>query len=313
MVSVPSAVIPFLLRATRRNKIYVSADRAHERVQERALHPKPFGPPQNLRADVRVDVRHEDGWPVYTLTPTKSTPVGSVVYLHGGGWVNEIAKQHWQLAAQIAADASTVVTVPIYPLAPFGTSEPVTNQVVTIAEANISSYRSVVLAGDSAGGQIALCAAMALRDKGVILPATVLISPAVDLTFSNPRIPEVQPTDPWLGVPGGLVFAELWSGPRLLTDAVVSPLFGNFDRLGPLTVFSGTHDILNPDARLLVAKAEAAGVEVRFTEMTGQLHVYPLLPTSVGASARRDIVTSIATALRGTGTGTGTGTGQLNS
>jgi acetyl esterase/lipase len=120
----------------------------------------------------------------------------------------------------------------------------------------------------------------------------------VDLTFTNPRIPEVQPTDPWLAVPGGQALARLWSGDRELTDPVVSPLFGDFTDLGPLTVLSGTRDILNPDARLLVAKAEASGVDVHYTEVAGQLHVYPLLPTSVGASARRDIVTSLAAGLR---------------
>ena len=299
MVSVPSGIVPLILRATRRNRSYISADSAHKRVRERALNPASFGPPRSLRSDVRIDVRHEHNWPIYTLTPASATPVGSVVYLHGGGWVNEIVSQHWHLAAQIAAESSTVVTVPIYPLVPFGTAEDVMNRVVTIAEASRALYGPVVLAGDSAGGQIALSAAMALRDKSLILPATVLISPAVDLTFSNPRIPDVQPTDPWLGVPGGLVFAKLWSGKRNLTDPLVSPLFGDFTGLGTLTVFSGTRDILNPDARLLVAKAEAAGVEVHYTEKAGQLHDYPLLPTGVGASARRDIVASITTVLRG--------------
>ncbi|MEO7146379.1 MAG: alpha/beta hydrolase [Terrimesophilobacter sp.] len=297
MVSVPSGIVPLFLRATRRNKAYVSAEAAHALVTKFAMNPRPFGPPKRLRSDVHVEVRHDDSWPVYILTPTKSAPVGSVVYLHGGGWVNEIVSQHWHLAAQIAADASTVVTVPIYPLIPFGTAEDATNGVVAIAEANRAAYGSVVLAGDSAGGQIALSAAMALRDLGVTLPATVLISPALDLSLSNPRIPEIQPSDPWLGVPGGLVLGDYWRGERELRDPVVSPLFGNFEGLGPLTVYSGTHDILNPDARLLVAKAEGAGVAVDYTEMPGQLHDYPLFPTAVAASARRHIVASIETAL----------------
>ena len=296
-MSIPSAVVPFIIRATRRNSTYLSEENAHKHVRDRALNPTPFGPPRTLRSDVRVDVKHNNGWPVYTLAPTKNSPVGNVIYVHGGGWVNEIATQHWHLAAQIAAEASTVVTVPIYPLVPFGTSENVTNRVVAMVVGNKKLYGSVALAGDSAGGQIALCAAMALRDTGVILPATVLISPAVDLTFTNPRIPDVQPSDPWLAVPGGRMLAKQWSGEREVTDPAVSPLFGDFAGLGPLTVMSGTRDILNPDARLLVTKAEAAGVDVHYTEVAGQLHVYPLLPTAVGASARRDVVAGIAAAL----------------
>lgn len=300
MVSVPSGLVPIILRVTRRNRPYVSEEGAHKRLRKRTTNPSPYEPPRNLRSDVRVDVELDGAWPVYTLTPTASTPTGSVLYLHGGGWVNEIVRQHWQLAAQIAADASTVVTVPIYPLVPFATSDEVVSQVTAMAEANRKRYGQVALAGDSAGGQIALCAAMALRDTGVTAPVTVLLSPAVDLTFTNPLIPHVQPTDPWLAVPGGLVFAKLWAGERELTDPAVSPLFGDFAGLGPLAVYSGTRDILNPDARLLVAKAEEAGVDVDYTEVDGQLHVYPLLPTAIGAAARRDIVARIRGALKGT-------------
>ncbi|MEO7349107.1 MAG: alpha/beta hydrolase fold domain-containing protein [Terrimesophilobacter sp.] len=299
MVTVPSGIVPLILRATRRNKTYLSHRGALERVSERALTPLAYGPPKSLRPDVSIDVRHENGWPIYTLAPSNTAPVGSVVYLHGGGWVNEIAKQQWHLAAQIAAESSTVVTVPIYPLIPFATSEDVVTRTIALAEANIASYGSVALAGDSAGGQIALCAALALRDKGITLPATVLISPAVDLTFTNPRIPDVQPTDPWLAVPGGRVLAGLWAGERDVADPVVSPLFGDFTGLGPLAVYSGQRDILNPDARLLVDKAKASGVDVYYAEVAGQVHVYPLLPTTVGAAARRDIAARIAAALQG--------------
>lgn len=298
MVSVPSAIVPLIIRVTRRNTTFLSKENALKHVRDRARNPVAFGPPKRLRPDVHIEVRHENGWPVYTLTPTASEPVGSLIYLHGGGWVNEIAPQHWALAAQLAAEASVVVTVPIYPLVPFGTSEPVTQQVVAMAEAHIEQYGAVALAGDSAGGQLALCAAMALRDRGVTLPATVLISPAVDMTLTNPRIPDVQPSDPWLAVPGGQVLAALWCGEREPTDPVVSPLFGDFTGLGPLTLLSGTRDILNPDVRLLVEKAAASGVDVHYTEMAGQLHVYPLLPTAVGAEARRDIVAVVADALR---------------
>ena len=298
MVTIPSWIVPPILRATRRNKSYISHQGALNRISERAMWPLAYGPPKKFRSDVVVDATHDGGWPVYTFRPTTTAPVGSVIYLHGGGWVNEIAKQQWHLAAQIAAESSTVVTVPIYPLIPFATSEDVVDRTVAMAEANIESYGSVALAGDSAGGQIALCAAMVLRDKGVTLPATVLISPAVDLTFTNPRIPEVQPSDPWLAVPGGRVLAGLWAGERDVTDPAVSPLFGDFTRLGPITVYSGMRDILNPDARLLSEKAKAAGVDVHYTEVAGQVHVYPLLPTSVGAAARRDITARIAAGLR---------------
>ena len=52
-----------------------------------------------------VTVEDALGWPVYTIAPVKGESERNLVYLHGGGWVNEIARQHWQLAGQIAAEA----------------------------------------------------------------------------------------------------------------------------------------------------------------------------------------------------------------
>jgi acetyl esterase/lipase len=299
VLTLPSALVSPALRLTRANRIFVSADEARRHVRARELRPSSYAPPGRLHPDVRVDVEHRDGWPVYTVAPRIGTPVGSLVYVHGGGWVNEIVSQHWNLAAQIAAEANTTVTVPIYPLVPFGTASRAASFVVDLVRRNTDRYGSTSIGGDSAGGQISLSAALALRDDhDVTLPQTILISPALDLTWSNPEIPRVQPSDPWLATPGGKVFADYWRGDRELVDPVVSPLFGDLAGLGPITMFSGTRDVLNPDAHLLVEKAKAAGVELDFHEGVGQVHVFPLLPTTVGRDMRAIIVSRIRNAHR---------------
>lgn len=297
MVTLPSSVVVPALRLMRANRIFVTADAARRRVRELEIRPTRYGPPSRLRQDVRVDASQRD-WPVYTITPVGTTPVGSVVYVHGGGWVNQISAQHWHLAAQIAAEANTTVSVPIYPLVPFGTASVVAAGVVDLVRDNLERYGSTCLAGDSAGGQIALAAALVLRDEHeVTLPQTVLISPALDLSWSNPLIPTVQPNDPWLATPGGQVLAGLWRGERDILDPVVSPLMGDLTGLGPITLFSGTRDVLNPDAHLLVGKAADAGVDLAFHEGAGQVHVYPLLPTAVGRAARATVVQSLRAGL----------------
>ncbi|MFG6476780.1 alpha/beta hydrolase fold domain-containing protein [Microbacterium sp. P06] len=296
---VPEAMVAPALRLMRANRTFVTADGARRRVRERELRPKPYGPPRRLRSDLRVSVTHER-WPVYTLTPRHADATGSVVYVHGGGWVNEIAPQHWQLAAQIAVEARTTVVLPIYPLVPFGDADEANRGVVDLVRRQRDRAGRTMIAGDSAGGQIALSAALTLRDADGTAPSsTVLISPALDLTWSNPRIPEVQPRDPWLATPGGRVLAELWRGELDILDPVVSPLAGDMTGLGRITVFSGTRDVLNPDSHLLVQKARAAGVSVEFHEGEGQVHVFPLLPTRVGRQARATVVRSIRRDLRG--------------
>ncbi|WP_170928847.1 alpha/beta hydrolase fold domain-containing protein [Deinococcus hopiensis] len=237
----------------------------------------------------RTDVR--SGMLVYTVTPRGPRPRGNVVYIHGGGWVNQILPLHWRLTAQIAAEVCTTVTVPIYPKVPGGTADTVARSVVQLVLDSICQGEPTGLSGDSAGGQIALSAALVLRgDHGTVLPQTVLISPALDLTFTNPDIARVQPRDPLIASEGAGVFTQLWQGQLPLTDPRVSPLFGDLKDLGPITVLSGTHDILNPDARLLARNAKDAGTALELIEQPGGLHVYPLLPTRSGRAAWAFIV-----------------------
>lgn len=291
-------VTPFALRVMRANRAFLEPEGARKHLRERTIRPQSYGPPTRLRTDVAVSVDHVHGWPVYTLTPRAGQVRGNVVYIHGGAWVNEIAVQHWNLAADIAALAGTTVTVPIYPLVPFATAEQVIAGMAELVLANRSRYGSVCLAGDSAGGQIALSTAAALRDEHQLrIPRTVLIAPALDLSLSNPEIDIVLPTDPWLGKEGTRVFIELWRGKLPISEPRVSPLHADLNGLGPLTIFSGTRDIVWPDVKLLVAKAREAGVEIDYHEGEGLVHVYPLTPTPEGRAARAYIVDTLRTAL----------------
>ena len=149
-----------------------------------------------LRSDVVLHMEQRSGWPIYTLTSKAShTPRRTVVYLHGGAWVNEITSQHWQLAAQIVADARVQVVVPIYPLVPFTTAAEVVPTIAQLAAEKVAPDHSVCLAGDSAGGQMALSAALMLRDEHrLVLPQTLLISPVLDVSLSNPSIGATSPS-----------------------------------------------------------------------------------------------------------------------
>jgi acetyl esterase/lipase len=284
-----SRALPTVLRLTRARP-YLTAESAREHIEQRASLPQAFGPPPRLRSDLDVHMEIRSDWPIFSLTSKNgATPRGTVVYLHGGAWVNEIASQHWRLAAQIAVEAGLQVVVPIYPLVPFTTAAEVMPMVAELVAEKAAADHSVCLAGDSAGGQMALSAALMLRDEHrLALPRTVLISPVLDVSLANPLISAVN--DPWLTRAGLLEFAGRWRGDLAAADPMVSPLNGDLSGLGPLTVFSGTRDILNPDARLLAEKAAAAGVDIEYHERRGLVHVYPLTPTPEGRAARALIV-----------------------
>lgn len=295
-----SRVVPVFLRLSGANRVFADADRARRHVEEVRVRPQPSDPPRRLRPDVTVRSGTVAGWPVHVLTPTGVRPRGAVVYLHGGAWIHQIVSQHWQLVAQIAVESRTTVVVPIYPLVPHGTAGEVVPGVAALVRRAVAEHGAAAVAGDSAGGQIALSTALLLRDEdGTTLRRTVLIAPAVDLTMTNPGIERVQPLDPWLARPGTEVFIDHWRGDLDVRDPRVSPLAGDLTGLGPLTVFTGTRDILNPDAHLLTRRARAVGVPVDLHERAGLVHVYPLTPTAEGRAARRTITRVLREGLAG--------------
>lgn len=196
-----------------------------------------------------ITAEHHDGWPIYTLAPARGAAHGAFVYVHGGGWVNEIAPQHWRLAAQVAAEAKMTVTLPIYPLVPFGAAAEVVPRIVEIVAERSHIHAAVSVGGDSAGGQIILSAALAMRDQHRSAPTQIgLISPVLDCSMSNPVIAAIEPHDPWLSRAGIRVYVEHWSGELSINDPLVSPLSADFAGLAALTLFSGTRDLLNADA-----------------------------------------------------------------
>lgn len=289
-MKIPDQLIAPMLRLTRANSSFLTTQGARDAVRKQSLRPASYNPPARVRSDLNITVTREGGVPTYTIAPTLNPPAVRLIYTHGGGWVHEISRFHWSLLFQLAAEAHAAITVPIWTKLPFGDARQANEVVLRLHDQLKESREEVVVAGDSAGGQIALSAALALRDRGLANVRTVLISPALDLSMSNARSALVLPQDPWLGIDGIRYLGERWRGELPLADPLVSPLRGDFHGLGSMLVFSGTHDVLNPDANLLVDKVRATGAEVTFVERDGAVHVFPLLPTPMGAASRAVVV-----------------------
>ena len=146
----------------------------------------------------------------------------------------------------MARNTGATVIVPIYPLVPQGTAGTVVPAMADLISSQIDQHgaENVSVYGDSAGGAIALAAVQELVRRGDPVPShMVLISPALDLTFSNPAIQFVD--DPVLSglLPTLHKNAQLWAGDLDLTDPLVSPLFGSLAGLPPTAVYSGSLEI----------------------------------------------------------------------
>lgn len=289
-LSLAARLMPTIMRVKGANKNYLSREHVRRHMEDLAVRPRPVNPPKRLRRNVTVTANWDRGWRAHTVSPAEIPVRGTVVYLHGGGWIHEAAPTHWKWVQRLAEEASVSVVMPAYPLAhEGGTAETVVPRIAELCE---EAEGPVILMGDSAGASIAMSVSLLLAERDTPVALTVLISPPIDMRFTNPDIDAVQPDDPWLVKEGQLEIAEMWIGEHG-EDPVLNPFFGDPHGLNRLMIFSGTRDILNPDARLFVARLREAGADVEYYEQPGHLHVYPLLPTPEGRKARRIIVDAV--------------------
>ena len=234
-------------------------------------------PPRFTTLGLNVQRSEFEGMPVWTLQSPGSTSEKTVVAIHGSAFILQPTLFHWLNYAAMARNTGATVIVPIYPLVPQGgTAGTVVPAMADLISSQIDQHgaENVSVYGDSLGGTIALAAVQELVRRGDPVPShMVLISPALDLTLSNPAIQFVD--DPVFSrlLPTLRKNAQLWAGDLDLTDPLVSPLFGSLAGLPPTAVYFGNLEILAPDVLILQDKALATpGADFTFILRKGEIH-----------------------------------------
>lgn len=272
-----------LLRLLPIKQRMASAAVGQEHVQRLAARPASFEP-TGLGRGVEVTLKNVAGWPVYVTAPSANPGAGdSVLFLHGGGYINEIVRAHWRIVGDLTRNAHVRCVVPIYPLAPGATAKDIAAATGELLRKLLDDAGpgKVTVVGNSAGAALGLAAAQWLRDSGYRQPdGLVLISPG-------------GVND----VPGAREARRLYAGDLDVAHPSVSPLNGNFRGLAPMTIFSGTLDLFYPDSIDLAARARAAGVPVELHLRRGQPHNHAWMPTPDGRQARAIILRAVARGL----------------
>ncbi|MDH6257922.1 alpha/beta fold hydrolase [Bradyrhizobium sp. BR13661] len=295
--SLQSRLFNVLLRQLPYKEQLASAEAVQAHVQRLASQPASFEP-AGLGHGVEAVLTKMGGWPVYYTAPSSGHEgCNHVMFLHGGGYINEIVPAHWRFVGQMTRQAGVVCVVPIYPLAPRATAKDVVPATAELLRMLLedAGQAKVTVVGNSAGAGLALAACQWLRDHGHRQPnRLVLISPAADASVSRPEQVEIAPRDPIQDIPGILEAGRLYAGDLDVGHPFVSPLNGAFRSLAPMTIFSGTRDLLYPDSVDLAARARGAGVPVELHLWREQPHNYALMPTPEGRRARAMILGAVA-------------------
>jgi epsilon-lactone hydrolase len=238
------------------------------------LHPVPD--------DVLVTDVTAGGVPAHWLTAPGADAGRVLLFLHGGGFELGSVRSDGELASRLGRAGGMRVLFPEYRLAPEHHFPAAIDDVVAawrwLRTDQGLSPRSIAVAGDSAGGGLAVALLVAARDAGEALPAAAaLMSPTVDLTSSGASMTERADQDP-ISTPAMLrqFAADYLAGADPRTP-LASPLFAALSGLPPLLIQVGTADLLLSDSERLAAAATEAGVDVTLQIGQGLPHVYQLL------------------------------------
>ncbi len=222
----------------------------------------------------------------------------TLLYLHGGGFVGCSPRTHRPITAALALQGLRVF-VPDYRLAPEYPYPAAPQDVMAVylalraAGHGQGHNQRLVVAGDSAGGNLALGLLLTLRDSGQPLPhAAALFSPATDLTGGSPSITGNAQRDAMFN---GAELAHLADAYLAGTDPALplaSPLLGSLAGLPPLLLHVGRDECLRDDSLRLAQKAREAGVLVELQVFNGVPHVWqnlhrlPEARQSIASAAR---------------------------
>jgi len=240
---------------------------------------KRFGKPPK---DTRITPVDVNGVPAEWIERPLSRAHRIILYFHGGGYCAGTPDSHRALVSKIANEAHARALLVDYRLAPEHPFPAAYEDAMTCYRWLLASGidpGGIALAGDSAGGGLALAAAMGIRDEGLAMPAAVVgLSPWVDLAMTGRSLLRLANADPMLDLRDLTNFSQNYLAGHLPTDPRASPLYGDYHGLPSILLHVGSNEVLKDDALRAAKLAEEAGADVSMEVWDGMYHVFQALP-----------------------------------
>jgi acetyl esterase/lipase len=262
-------------RLSRLNPSRVTHQTTLEELRERYRMLADFGPaPAELIVE-RAQLGQVKGeW----VRLSEEDPQRLLLYLHGGGFISGSPESHRPLIAKLCRAGNAAALSLDYRLAPeFPFPAGLRDAVDAYRFLIGKGYppESVVLAGDGAGGGLAVATLMAIRNGGMPMPAAlVAMSPWADLTLSGWSIMQNAESDTVLSWDLLFVSARHYLKGANPADPYASPVFGSMRDFPPIMVHAGSREILRDDASRLGELAAAANVPVSVEVYDGMQHLF---------------------------------------
>lgn len=220
------------------------------------------------------------GVPGAFISAKGADPSRCIYYLHGGGYVIGGIASHRGLAQGLSQASGARVLSMDYRMAP-------EHPFPAAVEDAVAGYRwllesgtdpaHLVIAGDSAGGGLAMAALLSIRDQGIPLPAAaVCFSPWVDLEGTGQSMETRADVDPMVQKEGLLWYTGLYMNGADPRDPLASPLHAELSGLPPILIQVGDAETLLDDSIRLADRLKAAGVEVELEVWDRMIHVWQI-------------------------------------
>ncbi|MBB4616308.1 alpha/beta hydrolase fold domain-containing protein [Sphingomonas abaci] len=227
----------------------------------------------------RFNVREEEvaGRRTVMVAPRADASRWVILYNHGGAYVNELVEPHWAIVQALVEATGATVVVPIYPLSPESDNRAAFPYLMAVYRhiLETTDAKHVVLAGDSAGGGLALGEAIEFRRLGLPTPGRIILfSPWLDLTLADRAARDVEKHDVMLGIDALRLCGQWWAGGDDPKSPRLSPLYADLAGMPPIDIYQGTADLLVVDVRSFVSKAREAGVLGDYGEYPDAFHVF---------------------------------------
>lgn len=205
-----------------------------------------------------------------------------ILYCHGGGYSTGSCVYARTLTTKLATTTSMDVLSFDYRLAPEHPYPAATEDAMQVwNHLMLLGYgaRDIILAGDSAGGNLVLSLMLRLKQENRLLPrGAVLMSPWTDLTASGKSHVAKASIDPVLNAGYLQEMITNYAPGRDLTNPLISPLFGDFEGFPPVYIQVGSNEILLDDSNMLYKKLLKANVSVKLDLFKGMWHVFQMSP-----------------------------------